>query len=515
MAPSSPEKKKEAAAPQVPPPPDICQSYVRNGGLCPPSAAFEASLADALELQDAGQRDAALSCLEQGSVQQGSVQQGSPQPNRSDTAALIRALRADLAPTACADVLVSEFLASSKQKLKPDEESALLGLLVAGKLSRLSNGAPALTPPFDKPHFEDFFEHQLKPWLLAQAIAIGSLSRDGARLTGYGKAIAAVEAGLADLRFVQVARQVELPKELAADPDVKNVYYAALDEALEPRKTRGRDAALVGLRLLAELGVLADPRVQRARELLAASYGGSRIDALDRLLLPDMPALKLDTPLTRLRARLPPFYAQRLLPTNAEPLDASVLRALGERGIPAPVRAQLDAELASLPADVRRIYAALELRRGSLYFSGAAFAHAAQLAAMNAGAADAEARFIEALARALEEAPKDAVELMLGSPRLPRLGNSEPLRKLASQAGPYRAQAEFDAAYLDYLAPGTEQTARFWRELAQRFERAARRLSAGPAQKYAQDLARSAAATADSLASTPPVTHGTPKAAVP
>src|SRR5262249_13872020 len=157
---------------------------------------------------------------------------------------------------ACADALATPFLEAATSN--PELEKVLVGLMLSGRLSRLAVTPPALEAPYDKARFLDFFEKSLKPWMVSEAMSIGDLSMQGAKLSGYGKAIAAIEAGLADLRFVQVVRKVALPSEMAADVEAKNAYYAALDEALEPRKARGRDAALVGLRLFAELGVLKD-----------------------------------------------------------------------------------------------------------------------------------------------------------------------------------------------------------------------------------------------------------------
>jgi hypothetical protein len=57
--------------------------------------------------------------------------------------------------------------------------------------------------------------------------------------------------------------------------------------ALEPRKARGRDAALAGLAAFADLGVIESPRIDRARQILSQSYAGHRIDALDGLRFPE------------------------------------------------------------------------------------------------------------------------------------------------------------------------------------------------------------------------------------
>ena len=99
------------------------------------------------------------------------------------------------------------------------------------------------------------------------------------------------------------------PSPIAKSADLRNEYYGSLDQGLDPRKDRGRDAALVGLRELALVGVIHDRRVDRARGLLAHIYGGRRIDALDTLLLPAFPDRQPDSVEERLASRLPTFYA--------------------------------------------------------------------------------------------------------------------------------------------------------------------------------------------------------------
>jgi hypothetical protein len=467
----------------VPPPPEACAVYAQAPLGCEAGRPLPDRLADALAESESLTRDRRLACLE---------------PDAKELAVVVRALRADLAPLACADAIVTPFIELAGKTLTPDDEASLLGLMIAGKLSRLVDGAPTLEPPFDKPRFFDFFEKKLKPWMLAQALAIGQLSVEGAKLRGYGKAIAAVEAGLADLRFVQAVRKVPLPSELSADADVKNVYYAALDEALEPRKARGRDAALVGLRLMSELGALADTRVARARLVLSELYGGSRVDALDRLLLPELPALSIDSVEQKLAARLPTYYALRLLGDLKNPADPKVLRAFGERGIPAPLRAKLDGS--PLTGETRKLYAALELRRGVLYFSAAAFGRAAELAS---GLPGDDAALVLALGRGLEGAPKDAATLMLSSPRLKGpLGSLDPLDAIVKKKGRFAAEAEFDAAYLSSLTP-PDNDAKFWTDLAQRFAHAAKGLKAPAVRALALDLAESARKTAEAVRSAP------------
>ena len=338
-APKSDWKQVEPAKQKVPlvaepvglPPADpSCQEYLSHkSDTCkppPPSrdAAREA-LAQALSTPAPLERDALLSCLES---------------DRNLPPGLLRALRAELAPLGCADVIALPFLEPRRPELERSMEDALIALASAGRLARLVRHAPEISGPFDKPHFMDFFQSTLKPWIVAQAQAIHELSLSAAQLSSYAKGVVAIEAGLADMRFVSVVRQVALPKEMSDDAEVREAYYAALDEALEPRKARGRDAALVGLRELSSVGVLVDARVERARSLLSEVYAGRRIDALDKLLLPALAPALDDTTERKLAQRLPTFYSGFLLADSA--LDAPLLRALLERGLPRSLSARVE-----------------------------------------------------------------------------------------------------------------------------------------------------------------------------
>src|SRR5690606_3553830 len=118
-------------------------------------------------------------------------------------------------------------------------------------LRRLATTPPSPPAASDKPTLEAYFKDTLFPRITEQSSAIHRLAERGARLGGYARGIVAVEAGMADMRFVEIARAVPIPKEMQSDPEVRDVYYASRDEALEPRKQRGRNAALAGLSELA------------------------------------------------------------------------------------------------------------------------------------------------------------------------------------------------------------------------------------------------------------------------
>jgi hypothetical protein len=466
---------------KVPEPPVMCGEFAqRKAAQCATGPARDL-LADAVGLADASARDAKLVCLE---------------ADQTIPKGIVRALRADLAPEACADAIVAPFL-EAETKLAPEIEQALIGLLLSGKLARLGANPPQLAAPFDKPRFLAFFDSELKPWILGQAAAIGDLSLQGSKLTGYGKAVAALAAGAADLRFVDLARDVPLPEEMKKDAEVRDVYYATLDEALEPRKARGRDAVLVGLRLFAQLGVLHDERVLRARALLGKLYGGARVDALDFLLLPSQPAPALDTPQRKLAAGLPTYYTLVLFP-DLDPTEPGNLRALTTRGLPPPHRKKLDE--AKLSPAAKKLYARALLDSGILYFRAADFKRAAEVA--SSAPQDDETRLVAGLAKALESGPADAADLMLKGQPATGLGSLAELDALAKGKAKTSGMASFNGAYILELVPRRDDPS-FWEDVGGRYERASKQLTEPKDRERAAEYAASARSTAKSLSTQP------------
>ena len=160
---------------------------------------------------------------------------------------------------------------------------------------------------------------------MSQASAIDALSAPASELTGLARGIVAIQAGLADLRLVDRIRSSPTPS--TWDSELKAVYEAGLDEALEPRKTRGRDAALVGLLDFAAAGIMHDERVELARRLLSKLYGGRRIDALDAQEWRRVMGVNLDANLALMRECHP------LL--KAAPSGGRVV-IIGSKNVPAP-----------------------------------------------------------------------------------------------------------------------------------------------------------------------------------
>jgi hypothetical protein len=343
----------------------------------------------------------------------------------------------------------------------------------------------------------------MRAWLEQQALAIETVSQAAAELPYYGKGVAAIEAGVADLRLVEAVRGGPIPDEFKKDEELKSAYYGSLDQMLDPRKDRGRDAALVGLRELVLVGVIQDDRVHRAREMLSRLYGGRRVDALDMLLLPPLPAAAPASMEERLAARLPTLYAGLLLDEQAA-THPGTLRQLAERGVPLPHRMAL--KKADLGPEARALYAFAHLALGRLYWRAVDFDQAAALAAAARTATPSEqATFALALALALRGGPDDAADMMRKAPRPLPAAHTAALDALAAQTprSPYAGLAAYDAALLHQLGSPETAGSPYWSDVAQRFHAAAT-LLADPAQRaLADDRANAAEALARAVAEPP------------
>lgn len=464
--------------------PASCDAFVSRKGAgaapsCTDKAAALAALDGAIGESDAAKRDARLLDLE------GCA--GLP-------AGVARALRAELAPIECGEVILAKTVAAPPAGLDGNVYHAMLGLSVASRFARAAQSPPVLAAPFTRPRVVEFTNGPMKAWFSEQANAIESISVAAKELSYYGKGILAIEAGVAEMRLVESVRNAPIPAELDKDVELKNQYYATLDQGLDPRKNRGRDAALVGLREMALVGAIHDARVDRARLLLSRLYGGRRVDALDGLLLPALPPAMPANAEERLAGRLPTFYTGLLL----DPAAASrpgTMRMLLERGVPLGHRNAL--KTATLTADARGLFARARLELGRLYWRAVDFDQAAQLAASwPAGAArPADATFTLALAIALRNGPDDAADLMHKAPlQLTAIGKIQGLDFVSQQTPPGQdaAFAAFDAALIRQLAAPEGSGATYWREVAARFHRAASLLSDPARKAFAEERAKSA-----------------------
>lgn len=475
------------AHPAVPAPPPSC---VLGSALPGRATCQEArdDLAEALT-RDGVERDTALALLE-----------------GCDTfeAGLIRALRADLGPAECADVLVNAVVgeqaaSGNSPAVAPDVQEALVGLGLAARLHRLALTPPAAPSARDKATLDLYYKDALFPWIEQQAAAIYVMAAQGKALHGYAKGLVAIEAGNADMRFVEIARAAPIAEEIAKFPEAKDVYYATLDERLEPRKGRGSAAALVGLREMAQVGIRSSTRVTSARDLLSRAYGGRRVNALDTLLVPPAPAQAADDAAAAIASHVPTVYATALV--GRAPVTEHLVRAHLQMGMPTGLRREV--EVGGGGAGAQFLLARALFEQGRTYFRAQDFQDASQLltALLDAeppseGTVPAltpdqqqQAMLLRALCIALLAGPKDAAEMIAQGPRFAdALGNLVLLDGIASSRSPQAGRAAFNAAYLRELVinPADPDA---WSDLAHRYRTAAARLT-GTEAKLAKDRAQ-------------------------
>lgn len=387
---------------------------------------------------------------------------------------------ADLAPVECADGITDPFL-KSKPSATGDVAHVLVGLSLASKLSRTAGTPPTMGAIKEKDKVKAFVGGPLKAWVVEQATAIETLASGAAGLSGFGRGIAAIEAGIAEMRLVDKIRSSPVPA--TWDPELKAVYEAALDDALEPRKRRGRDAALVGMSDFAQVGIIRDARIERARTLLSKLYGGRRIDALEALLAPQQGPIARPTPI-----HWPDFGVADVTK------DPNVLM----RGIPQATRAKMragsDAALASP-------YARARLEMGKVYWRRIDFVETAYAAKASNVPED---RLVLALALALAHGPNGAATMMSApSPSALELSHTEALDALVADPKTPPAiagMAAFDAAHLRSLSPpeGADGPA-YLSDVAARFEKAQSLLTEPLHKKKAAERAAEAKSIAGAI----------------
>jgi hypothetical protein len=487
-----------APPPGLAPVPAGCDAFVhRSGGAkvaCGDPTAALAALDAALARATLPERDAALVDLD--------ACPGLP-------AGIVRSLRAELAPVECGEAIVEPFLKAPPAQTNGIVYAAALGQAIASRLARTAQGVPTLVGPHDRAHVAEFTKGPLRTWFEQQAIAIEAISRAAAELPYYGKGVAAVEAGIAEMRLVEAVRGAPIPDEFKNDQDLKSMYYATLDQGLDPRKDRGRDAALVGLRELALVGVIKDARVHQARDLLSRLYGGRRVDALDALVLPPLAKVEPASVEERLAARLPTFHAGLLLDEKAASRPGT-LRQLIENGVPLPQRMALRS--LELAPEARVLYARARLELGRLYWRAVDFDQAAALAASARAAAPSDdATFALALALALRSGPDDAADMMRKAPRaLPpaHAGALDAIAQGTTQRSPHAGIAAFDAALIQQLAAPEGAGAPYWSDVVRRWDAAAKLVTDPATRAIAEDRARAADAIVRAIvAPQKPATH--------
>jgi hypothetical protein len=465
-------------------PPASCGAFVERAPVgtarCEGRDQALEALATALTSAEA-ERDGRLGALEAGCA---------PLP-----AGFVRALRIELAPLACADALARPWLAKPLAGVSGIVHDTIFGLGLAGMLSRSATEAPR-PKTSDKEALERFAKGEMRSWLSDQAAAIQELSVLGSKLGYYGRAVAAIEAGMADMRFIEAVRAVPVPAEFSQDAELGDVHVQGLERALEARKTRGRDAILVGLGNLAAIGLVRDARVDRARALLSSIYGGSPVDALDKLLLAEQPVSRASSTKPKLAALLPTFYASLVF----SPVEAKeVLFAAGDKGIALPQRIAL----AGIRLDEASTlaYARARFELGRRFWRRVDINEAIVL--LKGVKLDDASRLLLATAIALRNGPANPAEMMIKAPlRKLGIGNIRALGALEGEGGPYAGHAAFNAAYISKLAAPADASAAYWQEVAARFRAAATKLRDPVHKRLAAEGAKEAEDTAKVIPAT-------------
>ncbi|MBN9166032.1 MAG: hypothetical protein J0I07_34100 [Myxococcales bacterium] len=382
---------------------------------------------------------------------------------KPEVALTIRAMRAELAPIECADAITDPALSAASVQGVAGQMT--VGLSLASKLSRTAANAPAMKDASDKEKVKRFIQGPLRQWMVEQASAIDALSAPASELTGLARGVVAVEAGMADLRLVDRIRSSPTPS--SWDKELKAVYEAALDEALEPRKVRGRDAALVGLADFAAAGVVHDARIDRARGLLSKLYGGRRIDALDALLLPASEPDQV--------AGIPESV---LLLVSADPAKREPFAQLLARAFP-------------VEAPSKSARARPEL--GRRYWRRVDVVEAAHAVSKDASP---EARLVLAVSLAVAKGPNGPKEMMSApSPQALGLTDTRALDALVIEAPTVAGMAAYDAAHIRSLSPPEGDPAGpYLADVAARFRKAAALLEDPAQRKRAEERAADAEA---------------------
>jgi hypothetical protein len=251
------------------------------------------------------------------------------------------------------------------------------------------------------------------------------------------------------------------------------------------------------MRAFAELGATGDHRVQDARTLLSKLWSGSRVDALDDLIVPEVRTPWQPTAETMLAERLPTFYAGQVL-ADVDASDKKLLGAFLERGVPKAMIDKVDVK--TLSPEARLLAGRIRVDFGCVYFRASDFRRARET--LDAGKIDDAGRLLSALARALEHGPDDTVALMLKGPGVKGSFDVSALDAIAKQNGKYAGVAAFDAAYILSLVPKPDDPG-FWDDLGARFENAEKLLSQknapAPERERAKKYAEGARATARAL----------------
>jgi hypothetical protein len=279
-------------------------------------------------------------------------------------AASVRALRAELAPRSCRDVLAEPSIPRARDA---ETASLLRAQTIEARMERAHVDPPAV--PFD--HFDRYVTRQLSPWLLSRVRLLEELSLLGPS-AGAGRAIVTLARGRALLRLAAVARASAIPSSRCeargrgGDPDCPRrtgleTLAAGTVTSLAEDFERGAIAAFrSGAQELAASGIVDDARAHELRARLATTRAGGPPAASHAVSLPGPPrATGVEA---RLARALPITLVAVLL--SAEAARPEVRLTLAARGLPPAWSEPPGAEDTHLALATGRARLALGLRYG-------------------------------------------------------------------------------------------------------------------------------------------------------
>ncbi|MDB4938014.1 MAG: hypothetical protein JWP87_4986 [Labilithrix sp.] len=437
------------------PAPASCRSYATRVAAAPGTS----DIATALSAVDPHRRDALLVAVGESETDEKRV--------------WLRALRADLAPVECADTIVDPFLGTFAQ-IETPVSNVLVGLSIAAKTARTAIAPPSMWGLRDNDKVKTFIAGPLRAWFIGETAAIDRYRAIAKTLSSYGQGIALVEIGLADLSVVARVRNAlatTMPRTWTED--LRADYMLMLGDSLEKRRREARVALLGALANFAQVGVLKDARVDRARDALAKAFPERRVDMLDALMLPPRVSVPASTPVEVASQSVSTFWLG-FVGADADSLEVLV------RGVPQPTRAHHRAATWVKNPKLDAAYARTRFEMGRTYWRRVDYVEAAY-AAYTGDSQDE--RLLYALSLSLAHAPAADVMMETKTPAALELSHTEALDVVATENGPRAGMAAFDAATLrSFSPPDGAAAAPYLRDVAARF-RKAESLLADPADK--------------------------------
>lgn len=264
-------------------------------------------------------------------------------------------VRAEAAPIACAEAIITPTLDAKGKEALPNHQAAARALVGASRLARLraKKGAFDLLARAEvDPKAKDAAIQQVSLWneaLEKEEREALVLAKNAPAEIG---AIVRFEAAAAWIAFAKELRATPYPTELAAlgkkDKDLEVAYYAKVDEVTMKLVDRARALALSGVGIAQRDGVLVKelPSFKQILDAFKSRPGLEHRPTRDlELLMPDPLADKKAGDAVRVARFLPPWAAYAVL-ERVEPaalLTTPVLLGFAvHRGVPAALRLEIE-----------------------------------------------------------------------------------------------------------------------------------------------------------------------------